>query len=380
MVKNKINKEKRKLFQPIRLIILLLVFLGLSFTTITLSREPVAGNGGGVIYNHDGYRIDPGFTEQIRGVSADGEVCAFKNKTTDRSYFIPTRFQHEWNAVKTATHPAANHFGLELLGCDCNLPWGGTIFHGESVIAYNTSSVDCGSCPSEIRYCNNKILSGSYTFKSCTAGTCPSGYYCDYLNNACIEESVPCTAYTCDQLSSLAAANEGLNCGLGLNDGCGGTINCINNCLSGQVCASCPIGIDDYTCYDQPQADTEKGVCLADTTCNAVIDVAGINNRGRSFCVITHEGPNCPASPSSISNYKIIRHINNNCEIYPVNNNWADCGNHFPDPSPYWVSFDGENTKAEILATPVDVQNDIIIETCTPTGGGGTGPDPEQPE
>ena len=51
----------------------------------------------------------------------------------------------------------------------CTLPWGGTIGHGESVTAYQSASVPCGSsCRSQLRTCNDGTLSGSYTHPSCT--------------------------------------------------------------------------------------------------------------------------------------------------------------------------------------------------------------------
>lgn len=48
---------------------------------------------------------------------------------------------------------------------------GRTIAHGESVAAFATSSVNYGStCTQESRTCNNGVLSGGYTFSSCTIG------------------------------------------------------------------------------------------------------------------------------------------------------------------------------------------------------------------
>jgi len=49
----------------------------------------------------------------------------------------------------------------------CNLPWGGSISHGQSVTAWNTSS-SCGGCSPQTRTCSNGSLSGSFTFSSCT--------------------------------------------------------------------------------------------------------------------------------------------------------------------------------------------------------------------
>ena len=53
-------------------------------------------------------------------------------------------------------------------GWTCNLPWGGTITAGNYVTAYQTSSVPYGnSCASEQRTCGAGGLSGSYTYQSC---------------------------------------------------------------------------------------------------------------------------------------------------------------------------------------------------------------------
>ncbi|MDD2487779.1 MAG: hypothetical protein PHS92_05430 [Candidatus Gracilibacteria bacterium] len=50
----------------------------------------------------------------------------------------------------------------------CTLPWGGTINHGTSVGAYSTNS--SATCTSfyQTRTCNNGVLSGSYTYQTCT--------------------------------------------------------------------------------------------------------------------------------------------------------------------------------------------------------------------
>ncbi len=383
MENHKHIKKIKKLFHPIRLIVLLLIFLGLSFTLITYT-DGRQGVQVPPFYSLDGQRIYSGDTMHIRGLSSSGEVCTFKNNSQGDSYFIPTRSQLEWNAVKSATD--GGHANLELLGCGCNVPWGVYIYHGESVIAYNTSFVDCGTCPSQVRTCSNGTLTGTYTHENCSAGTCPSGYYCDYPNNTCIQDSNPCTPYTCSNKSSLESANEGFHCGLGLNDGCGGTINCVNNCSTGQVCATCRPGFDDFDdCYSQSGTGNTQGVCSTDTICNAVVDVANMNQRGRSFCIDIHGPtfPDCPANSSAISSLRRIRHINGVCQISPIGGNYINCQGNLPTPEPYWVTFDGINTKTEILADPQ--YNNIILQSCIPDGGGddppppGEGDDPPDP-
>ncbi len=53
----------------------------------------------------------------------------------------------------------------------CELPWGGTIAHGESVTAYETGTrtVAEGPCKGETRLCFAGTLSGSFEFENCVA-------------------------------------------------------------------------------------------------------------------------------------------------------------------------------------------------------------------
>lgn len=55
----------------------------------------------------------------------------------------------------------------------CNLPWGGSIASGSSVVAYQNSSVLCNlTCQGETRICTNGILSGTYEEQSCSVDAC----------------------------------------------------------------------------------------------------------------------------------------------------------------------------------------------------------------
>ena len=54
----------------------------------------------------------------------------------------------------------------------CSLPWGGSINHGNSVIAYQNAAVPFGSaCDSQTRTCDDGSLSGSFSFESCTVAS-----------------------------------------------------------------------------------------------------------------------------------------------------------------------------------------------------------------
>lgn len=60
---------------------------------------------------------------------------------------------------------------------NCTLPWGGSIAHAQSVAAYQTSSVPCGStCASQTRNCSNGTLSGGYMNQSCSVQSCAITY------------------------------------------------------------------------------------------------------------------------------------------------------------------------------------------------------------
>ncbi len=56
----------------------------------------------------------------------------------------------------------------------CGLPWGGSVPGGQTVVAYQSpQSASCGAL-SEIRSCNDGVLSGSYTNNNCTEPSVPA--------------------------------------------------------------------------------------------------------------------------------------------------------------------------------------------------------------
>lgn len=283
MENNKHNKKAKKLFDPLRFLILLIVFIAISLTTVFLSIDTVASDNGGVTHDDNGETIFPGWTMRIRGVSANGEVCRFENTSPSLTYFIPTKFQFEWDAVKstasTGTHDLklVQYGLLPACGFDCDLPWGGTILHGESVSAYNPSTVECGSCPSVLRYCNNGILSGSGS-NVCQQGICGSGFSCQ--GNVCVPGD--CTPYTCGDYEGLASLpeNNGRNCGPNLFNGCD-WINC--GCNSDDVCTIEPenLGFPDELAMISGEL---KGYCRTDTGCNPVVYPSTHSEFGRIYC------------------------------------------------------------------------------------------------
>lgn len=121
-------------------------------------------------------------------------------------------------------------WSITTVGAPCNLPWGGSINDGQNVSAFQSSSVGCGgSCNSQIRTCSNGSLSGSYTYASCSVGSC------------CV-------------------ANMGQPCNCG-SCGCG-TIGCDGSCQND------PYGTCNDACFT---ADTV--ISMADGTTKLIQDV-----------------------------------------------------------------------------------------------------------
>lgn len=107
-----------------------------------------------------------------------------------------------------------------VASCGCTLPWGGTIASGQSVTAYQTSSVACGSsCNSQTRTCSGTTLSGSYTNQNCSVGACagctaPNG--ASMTHGSCIKKysrstTDRCGGYceTCNMISMNFCCNNG---------------------------------------------------------------------------------------------------------------------------------------------------------------------------
>lgn len=139
-----------------------------------------------------------------------GSTCQSENRVCTRGYFAGT-YQYttcEVNAPHSCLHNGA------------------TIAHGDSVTAYLTSSTPFGqSCTSEVRTCNDGILSGSYLYTSCAPGV-PSSCIFNGMNLA---HGASVAAFA---TSSVA---YGLTCQLQ-------TRTCNNGTLSGSYAyASCAV-------------------------------------------------------------------------------------------------------------------------------------------
>ena len=102
------------------------------------------------------------------GTLADGQsVTAYKEATTAYGTVCTSETRTCSNGVLSGTF--ANQTCTVNPPQTCTTPWGTVIANGASVTAYSTSSTAYGTvCTSETRTCSNGVLSGSYTFQTCT--------------------------------------------------------------------------------------------------------------------------------------------------------------------------------------------------------------------
>lgn len=120
-------------------------------------------------------------------------LAAGAGATTSRSYTFPANGIYSARACADKDSPSdtgdinegsneGNNCGspwttITVGNVPCALPWGGTINSGQSVTAYNMTSAtypDICTNHDEIRTCTGGVLSGSYTFQSCTDIPAPS--------------------------------------------------------------------------------------------------------------------------------------------------------------------------------------------------------------
>lgn len=98
--------------------------------------------------------------------------------------------------------------------CGCTLPWGGSISDGQSVTAYQSSSVSCGSsCLSETRTCSGTTLSGSYQYETCSVGACSSctldGVTVSHGSSRTFYESSRSCGTSCSSIDQSRTCNNG---------------------------------------------------------------------------------------------------------------------------------------------------------------------------
>lgn len=177
----------------------------------------------------------------------------------------------------------------------CVNPFGGpNIPHNGTITAYQNSSVACGNvCISEVRTCNNGVLSGSFTNQTCSVAacpgcagpatmTCPDGTVltrnafpaCDFPpcgSGMRCTRSAPSTG-TCDMYCDPAANFSPCPAGETLTSGCmAGPLDPAPLCR----CMPCDTCIDPptFTCPDSsvvtqnPAPACDYPACAASSTC-----------------------------------------------------------------------------------------------------------------
>lgn len=88
------------------------------------------------------------------------------------------------NGVMSGSYQYSSCTTNAAASCSFN---GQTIGHGSSVYAYASNSASYGSsCSSQVRTCNNGSLSGSYSYSSCSVSQCPSGQVYNSGLNRCV--------------------------------------------------------------------------------------------------------------------------------------------------------------------------------------------------
>jgi len=114
-----------------------------------------------------------GITVSGTGATCVGLICTVDNAWTGTLTATGTCSGGGIVAGTSATIPAsAIGTSITLASCTgpvCTTPWSTTIASGGSTTAYLTSSVlSPSTCASELRFCNNGVLAGTYTHQSCT--------------------------------------------------------------------------------------------------------------------------------------------------------------------------------------------------------------------
>ncbi len=223
---------------------------------------------------------------------------------------------------------------------------------------YNSGSLLCQNC--------------QYNYSACT---CQLGYYdCDYSIGCESTTACPTCVTSCDDKAGLAAVNDGLNCGYDLSRGTNcGTIDC-PSCNPSQVCAK---GYPDTDCSiinstDCPTPDNNKGFCTFDNGCSMVVDAPNIFERGRMFCMSTHDAITICPNTSEKQVYEKVYNINNVC--YVSN---SDCSN-FASPGIHYKVSINENNGNLINYWATYMGSNFAVSSCS--GGSGDVPPPSDYE
>ncbi len=166
--------------------------------------------------------------------------------------------------------PYSSNYSITLNKQDCSHPCGsGTVNHGSSVTCFQYSSVQCGTCPSQPRTCNNGVMSGTYTNQSCSPGSCPSTTSWACGATACKEQrsTYSCSNNVCVETIEYRNADH---CG-----GCSGGEICDTGSCVTDICGQ--YGVITHNGLDY-LAIQKKGVCWLDRNLGATRACTAIND------------------------------------------------------------------------------------------------------
>ena len=182
-------------------------------------------SGAALVYASDGMTASPSVATNILGPDSVCKTVTNVN-ATGLSEYIPTATVSEWQDFYTK--PPA---GVTVIGCACNLPWGGTLASGASVTAYLAANAN--PCAPQTRTCaTNGNLSGSYTNRTCAVScTLPWG--------GSINSGASVTAYQYSSVTSPSTCpSQTRTCSSGTLSGTYTNSSCVVNPCSGKACVS----------------------------------------------------------------------------------------------------------------------------------------------
>ena len=221
-----------------------------------------------------------------------------------------------------------------VAGCSsCTRPWGGTIAHGSSITAYQSSSVPCGnSCNSQTRTCTNGSLSGTYTNQSCSVGACG----CSLPWGGSIANGASVTAY---QTSSVSCGNS---CNSQTRTCSGGTLSgtYTNQSCSVGSCSNCTL--DGVTINHGSTATFYQSTRGCSQACTAIDGTRGCNN-GSLTGTTSYNKAACPAATcASCTNPGGGTTAHGSCVTrYSTGSSQQTCGACIMCPQTTWCCNDG---------------------------------------
>lgn len=396
-------------------LILLFSFL-LVFSVFVIANIPgVDFFGGSAVSDSDGLALEAEFNIDITRYTAEKNVEA-DGTTGGRNVYVPLKTEAEWNSF-VANHDV-HYVTLTDIGGGGEPPTAPT---GVSCNAISSTEIQInwnavtgadgykvfrcsGVCNPSIEvnqlpgtsWLNSGLGPGSiYSYRVRAYDSSGNGPYSSTVT--CTTDAGSCTALTCSDHVGLASFNNDFNCGLNLNDGCGGTIDCIDTCGDNYVCSRIsPIGYEEDECKygsmnncDVVAEGVVKGYCMQDFGCQPVIDHVDEPERGRQYCFGSEDGVyRDPYQPLCLSGlvfaapvYQVYKY-NDNCYGKPVTASglsscdsleWWHIGGY---DEFYPISYHPDISNAQFYAKYSSVNGDFEVYSCT---SGSTDPPPSNP-